>query len=74
MVVVVVVAMADRELRALVRDDAAVLFWTVSEPHQYPCPSTHGALAGASFHGALCAAVARGWDSVLPERLIGAGI
>jgi hypothetical protein len=23
------------------------LFWTVSDPHQYPRPSTHGALAGA---------------------------
>ncbi|MGI9100547.1 MAG: hypothetical protein ACR2H2_19010 [Solirubrobacteraceae bacterium] len=32
------------------------LFWTVSDPHQYPGPSTHGALAGAWFHGALCAA------------------
>ncbi|MCA1678532.1 MAG: hypothetical protein LC777_06090 [Actinobacteria bacterium] len=49
------------------------LFWTVSDPHQYPGPSTHGALAGAWFHGALCAAVARGWEAVLPERLIGAG-
>jgi hypothetical protein len=47
------------------------LFWTVSDPHQYPGPSTHGALAGAWFHGALCGAVARGWESVLPERLIG---
>jgi len=49
------------------------LFWTVSDPHQYPGPSTHGALAGAWFHGALCGAVARGWESALPERLVGAG-
>lgn len=49
------------------------LFWTVSDPHQYPGPSMHGALAGAWFHGALCGAVARGWEAVLPERLIGAG-
>ena len=48
------------------------LFWTVSDPHQYPGPSTHGALAGAWFHGALCGAVA-GWEAVLPDRLIGAG-
>lgn len=94
-----ILARADRELRALVaelRDDAAVakrlgveldglieaaegrterLFWTVSDPHQYPGPSMHmhGALAGAWFHGALCGAVARGWEAVLPERLIGAG-
>lgn len=92
-----ILARADRELRALVaelRDDAAVakhlgleldglieaaegrterLFWTVSDPHQYPGPSTYGALAGAWFHGALCAAVARGWEAVLPERMIGAG-
>jgi len=92
----VILARADRELRALVgelRDDAAVakrlgveldglieaaegrterLFWTVSDPHQYPGPSTHGALAGAWFHGALCGAVA-GWEAVLPDRLIGAG-
>jgi hypothetical protein len=69
----VILARADRELRALVderRDDAAVaqglglelvglieaaegrterLLWTVSDPHQYPGPSTHGALAGAWF-------------------------
>ena len=50
------------------------LFWTVSDPHQYPGPSTHGALAGAWFHGAPCSGVARGWGSTLPERLIGAGI
>ncbi|MGI8754273.1 MAG: hypothetical protein ACR2MB_00075 [Acidimicrobiales bacterium] len=93
-----ILARADRELRALVaelRDDAAVakhlgleldglieaaegraerLFWTVSDPHQYPGHLTHGALAGAWFHGALCAAVARGWEAVLlPARLIGAG-
>jgi len=49
------------------------LFWTVSDPHQYPGPSTHGALAGAWFHGALCGAVARGWESPLPQRLVGAG-
>ena len=49
------------------------LFWTVSDPHQYPGPSTHGALAGAWFHGALCGAAARGWESALPERLVGAG-
>ena len=49
------------------------LFWTVSDPHQYPGPSMHGALAGAWFHGALCAAVARDWEAALPERLIGAG-
>jgi len=49
------------------------LFWTVSDPHQYPGPSTHGALAGAWFHGALCGAVARGWESPLPERLVDAG-
>jgi hypothetical protein len=48
------------------------LFWTVSDPHQYPGPSTHGALAGAWFHGA-CAVVARGWEAALPGRLIGAG-
>ena len=35
------------------------LFWTVSDPTQYPGPSTHGALAGAWFHGALCGAVDR---------------
>jgi len=93
----VILARADRELRALVdelRDDAAVakhlgveldelieaaagrterLFWTVSDPHQYPGPSMDGALAGAWFHGALYGAVARGWESMLPERLIGAG-
>ena len=49
------------------------LFWTVSDPHQYPGPSTHGALAGAWFHGALCGAIARSWESALPERVIGAG-
>ena len=49
------------------------MFWIDSYPHQYPGPSTRGALAGAWFHGALCAAVARGWEAVLPERLIGAG-
>jgi hypothetical protein len=49
------------------------LFWAVSNPNQYPGPSTHGALAGAWFHGALCAAVARGWQASLPERLVGAG-
>jgi hypothetical protein len=49
------------------------LFWTVSDPHQYPGPSTHGALAGAWFHGALCAAVTRGWEASPPERLLGAG-
>ena len=49
------------------------LFWTISDPHQYPGPLTHGALAGAWFHGALCGAVARGWESPLPERLVGAG-
>ncbi|MDX6570928.1 MAG: hypothetical protein QOC86_84 [Gaiellales bacterium] len=49
------------------------LFWTVSDPHQYPGPSTHGALAGAWFHGAMCGAVARGWESALPDRLVGAG-
>lgn len=49
------------------------LFWTVSDPHQYPGPSTHGALAGAWFHGSLCGAVARGWESALPQRLVGAG-
>jgi hypothetical protein len=32
------------------------LFWAVSNPNQYPGPATHGALAGAWFHGALCAA------------------
>lgn len=49
------------------------LFWTVSDPHQYPGPWMHGALAGAWLHGALCAAVARCWEAALPERLIGAG-
>lgn len=49
------------------------LFWTVSDPHQHPGPSMHGVLAGAWFHGALCAAVARGWEAALPNRLIGAG-
>jgi hypothetical protein len=29
------------------------LFWTVSDPHQCPGASLHGALAGAWFHGAL---------------------
>lgn len=49
------------------------LFWTVSDPHQYPGPSTHGALAGAWIHGALCAAVERGRDAASPDRLLGAG-
>jgi hypothetical protein len=49
------------------------LFWTVSDPHQYSGPSTHGALAGAWFHGAVCAAVTRGWEAALPNRMIGAG-
>ena len=49
------------------------LFWAVSNPNQYPGPATHGALAGAWFHGALCAAVARGWQASLPARLVGAG-
>jgi hypothetical protein len=40
---------------------------------EYPGPSTHGALAGAWFHGPLYAAVARGWEAVLPAQLIGAG-
>ena len=41
--------------------------------HLQAGPSTHGALAGACFHGALCAAVARGWEAVLPARLSDAG-
>ena len=49
------------------------LFWAVSDPHGYPGQATHGALAGAWFHGALRAAVARGWESVLPARPVGAG-
>jgi hypothetical protein len=49
------------------------LFWALSNPNQYPGPSTHGALAGAWFHGALCAAVARGWQAPPPTRLVGAG-
>ena len=49
------------------------LFWTVIDPHQYPGPVPHGALAGACFHGAWCAAIARGWESALPERPVSAG-
>lgn len=36
-------------------------------------PSLHGALAARGFHGPLYGAVARGWRSGLPKRLIGAG-
>jgi hypothetical protein len=49
------------------------LFWAVSLPNQYPGPATHGALAGAWFHGALSAALARGWQTPPPPRLVGAG-
>ena len=48
------------------------LFWAVSNPNGYPGPRTHGALAGAWFHGALCAAVWRDRESSLPARPVGA--
>lgn len=48
-------------------------FWTVSDPNQYPGPLTHGAIAGAWFHGAMCAAVIRARESPAPSRLVGAG-
>ena len=49
------------------------LFWAVSNPNGDPGPRTHGALAGAWFHGALCAAVWRDRESSLPARPVGAG-
>lgn len=49
------------------------LFWTVSDPNRYPGPMTHGAVAGAWFHGAMCAAVIRARESSAPSRLIGTG-
>jgi len=44
------------------------LFWAVADPHGYPPPGTHGALAGAWFHGALCGAMERSWSEPLPGR------
>jgi len=49
------------------------LFWTVSDPHRYPGPMTHGAIAGAWFHGAMCAAVIRARESAAPSRQVGTG-
>ncbi len=49
------------------------LFWTVSDPNRYPGPVIHGAVAGAWFHGAMCAAVIRSRESAAPSRLIGTG-
>jgi len=49
------------------------LFWTVSDPNRYPGPLTHVAVAGAWFHGAMCAAVIRARESSAPSRLVGAG-
>ena len=49
------------------------LFWAVSDPNQYPGPSTHGALAGAWFHGALCAAISCDAQAPPRARLVGAG-
>jgi|GEM_PF-802300 len=49
------------------------LFWTVSDPNRYAGPMTHGAVAGAWFHGAMCAAVIRARESSAPSRLIGTG-
>jgi hypothetical protein len=47
------------------------LFWVVSNPNQYPGPSTHAAVAGAWFHGAVCAGVVRTWEVPPPSRLVG---
>ncbi|MGH2783384.1 MAG: hypothetical protein ACRDLA_18620 [Thermoleophilaceae bacterium] len=49
------------------------LFWTVSDPNRYPGPMTHGAVAGAWLHGAMCAAVICARESSAPSRLIGTG-
>ncbi len=47
------------------------LFWTVTNPNQHPGPSTLAGIAGAWFHGAMCAAMSRTWRSPLPSRLVG---
>lgn len=47
------------------------LFWTVTDPNGQPGPSTHAAVGGAWFHGAMCAAVSRTWESRVPARLVG---
>jgi hypothetical protein len=47
------------------------LFWVVTDPNQQPGSSTLAAIGGAWFHGAMCAAVARSWESQVPSRLVG---
>ena len=47
------------------------LFWVVTDPNQQPGPLTLAAIGGAWFHGAMCSAIARSWESQVPSRLVG---